>query len=204
MVFWTRRTVSWWGPLFIHCSQPMFSFRIWGIKSFSVQEMFLQPATFLVRAQVSAQPERLLPQVLQKPPWFQDSEEGSLHRWECGIQRPSISGAGESHRASEAAPFSAPDNQPPSWSEHRYPPGPGGFCLRFLGSHLGSGTPWKVVYTGESVDYWNNGFCDRLKQHSFWERSCFGPSSSARRRSKHQITVHLPWKRRPCLQRLLW
>jgi hypothetical protein len=30
------------------------------------------------------------------------------------------------------------------------------------------------------------------KQHSFWERSCFGPSSSARRRSKHQITVHLP------------
>jgi hypothetical protein len=29
------------------------------------------------------------------------------------------------------------------------------------------------------------------KQHSLWERSCLGPSSSARRRSKHQITVHL-------------
>ena len=54
---------------------------------------------------------------------------------------------------SEAAPFSVPDNRPPSWSEHRCPPGLGGFCLRFLGSHLGSGTPWKVVYTGESVDY---------------------------------------------------
>ena len=53
---------------------------------------------------------------------------------------------GESHRASEVAPSSAPDNRPPSWP----------------------------------------------KQHSFWERSCFGPSSSARRRSKHQITVHLP------------
>jgi hypothetical protein len=41
------------------------------------------------------------------------------------------------------------------------------------------------------------------KQHSFWERSCFGPSPSARRRSKHQITVHLPRKRRACLQKLL-
>jgi hypothetical protein len=104
----------------------------------------------------------------------------------------------------EAAQFSAPDKRPPSWSEHRCPPGPGGFCLRFWGSHLGSGTPQRVVYTGESVDNWNNGFCDRPKQHSFWERSCFGPSSSARRRSKQQITLHLPWKRRPCLQRLLW
>jgi hypothetical protein len=65
---------------------------------------------------------------------------------------------GESHRASEAAPPSAPDNRPPSWP----------------------------------------------KQHSFWERFCFGPSSSARRRSKHQITVHLPWKSWACLQRLLW
>jgi hypothetical protein len=39
-----------------------------------------QPATFLVRAQVSARPERLLPQVLLEPPWFRDSMEGSLHR----------------------------------------------------------------------------------------------------------------------------
>jgi hypothetical protein len=105
---------------------------------------------------------------------------------------PAASETDESHRASEAAPFSDPDNQPPSGSEHRCPPRPRGFCLRFRRSHLGSGTPWKVVYTGESVDYCNNGFCDRPKQHSFWERSCFGPSSSARRRSKHQITVHLP------------
>jgi hypothetical protein len=72
---------------------------------------------------------------------------------QCGIQRPAVSGTGESHRASEAAPFSAPDNRPPSWSEHRCPPGPRGFCLRLRGSHLGSGTPRKVVYTGESVDY---------------------------------------------------
>ena len=63
----------------------------------------------------------------------------------------------KSHRASQAATSSTPDNWPPSWP----------------------------------------------KQHSFWERSCFGPSPSARRRSKHQITVHLPRKRRACLQRLL-
>jgi hypothetical protein len=49
-----------------------------------------------------------------------------------------------------------------------------------------------------------NSFCDRPKQHSFWERSCFGPSSSTKRRSKRQITVHLPCKRRACLQWLLW
>ena len=36
----------------------------------------------------------------------------------------------ESQRASEAAPSSAPDNRPPSWWEHRGPPGPRGFCLR--------------------------------------------------------------------------
>jgi hypothetical protein len=89
---------------------------------------------------------------------LRDSTEGRLHGWRCGIQRPAVSGTGESHRASEATPSSAPDNRPPSWP----------------------------------------------KQHTFWERSCFGPSSSARRRSKHQITVHLPWKRRACLQRLLW
>ena len=35
----------------------------------------------------------------------------------------------------------------------RSPTGLGGFCLRFRGSHLGSGTPRKVVYTGESVEY---------------------------------------------------
>jgi hypothetical protein len=30
---------------------------------------------------------------------------------------------------------------------------PGGFCLRFHGSHLGTGTPWRAVCTGETVDY---------------------------------------------------
>jgi hypothetical protein len=96
------------------------------------------------------------------------------------------------------------DIQPPFRPEDRCPPSPGGFCLRIHRSHLGSGTPKKVVCTGESVDYWNNSFCDRPKQHSFWKRTCFVPSSSARRRSKCQITVHLPCKRSACTQRLLW
>ena len=45
----------------------------------------------------------------------------------------------------EAAPFSALDNQPPSGPKDRCLPGPGGFCLRFSGSHLCSGTPHRAV-----------------------------------------------------------
>ena len=37
--------------------------------------------------------------------WFLDSTENSLHRWECGIQKITASGTGESHTASEAVPF---------------------------------------------------------------------------------------------------
>ena len=37
-----------------------------------------QPATFLVRAQGSTRPERLLPHVPWGPPWFRDSAAGGL------------------------------------------------------------------------------------------------------------------------------
>jgi hypothetical protein len=81
------------------------------------------------------------------------------------------------------------------------------------GSHLSSGTPRRAGCMGEGVEYRGQQFLGQVrdraseaapssapdnrppswpKQHSFWERSCFGPSSSAKRRSKHQITVHLP------------
>ena len=69
----------------------------------------------------------------------------------------------KSHRASEVAPSSAPDNQPPSWSEHRGPPGPRGFCLRLRGSHLGSGTPRRAVCTGESVEYRGQQFLGQAR-----------------------------------------
>ena len=36
--------------------------------------------------------------------------------------------------------------------EDRCPPGLGGFCFRFRGSQLGSGTPQRAVCTGESVE----------------------------------------------------
>jgi hypothetical protein len=80
----------------------------------------------------------------------------------------------QGHRASEVAPFSAPDNRPPSWSEHRCLPGPGGFCLRYLGSHLGSGTPRRAACTGESVEYRGQQFLGQaratelLRQRHFW------------------------------------
>jgi hypothetical protein len=40
--------------------------------------------------------------------------------------------------------------------------------------------------------------------NSFWDKSCFGPSSSARREAEYQISVHLPCKKGTCLQRVLW
>jgi hypothetical protein len=105
----------------------------WGCAIFSSRH----PTTFGARGQVSARPGRLLPQVPREPPWFWDAMEGSLHRWECGLQRLAASGTGENHRASEAAPFSAPDNQSPSRPEDRCSPSLGGLCHRILGSHLG-------------------------------------------------------------------
>jgi hypothetical protein len=69
------------------------------------RRIYLKQATFLARGQVSARPRRLLPQVPQKPSQFQDSAAGSLHRWECGLQRLAASGRGESHKASGEALF---------------------------------------------------------------------------------------------------
>jgi hypothetical protein len=91
-------------------------------------------------------------------------------------------GTGERHRASEAVPFLAPDNQPPSWQEDRCPTGPGGFCLRFHGSHLGSGTPQRAVCTGESVDYRGKQLlgharaAELLVQGRFWAPDIRPPS----------------------------
>jgi hypothetical protein len=55
------------------------------------------------------------------------------------------------------------------------------FAPGTAGAILVPGLRQKVVCTGESVHTEANSFCDRPKQHSFWERFCFGPSSSARR-----------------------
>jgi hypothetical protein len=47
---------------------------LWGSAIFGSR----QPTTFLVRAQVSTQPGRLLPHIPRGPPWFRDSASGSL------------------------------------------------------------------------------------------------------------------------------
>ena len=98
---------------------------------------------------------RILTQDRRKPPWFLDSAESSLHRWECELQKLTASGTGESHRASEAAPFSGSRHLaifPARWQGSAQP-GRLGFWLRSGGSHLGSRTQQKAACTGESVDY---------------------------------------------------
>jgi hypothetical protein len=62
------------------------------------------PATFPGRGQVSAEPQRDLPQHRQKTSWFPDSAESSLHRWECGLQKITPSVAGQSNTASGKGP----------------------------------------------------------------------------------------------------
>jgi hypothetical protein len=64
------------------------------------------------------------------------------------------------------------------------------------GSHLGSWIPQRLVCAGESADYRS------------YTASGIGPVSGLHLqpggRSKCQISVHLPCKKRVCLQRVLW
>jgi hypothetical protein len=46
--------------------------------------------------------------------------------------------------------------------------------------------------------------CRLQRQHIFWDRSCFGLHLQPGGRTGHQTCVHLPCKRRTCLQRVLW
>jgi hypothetical protein len=75
-----------------------------------------------------------------------------------------------------------PDNRPPSWSEHRCPPSPRGFCLRFHGIHLGSGTPQREVCTGESVECRGQQFLGQVRATELLRQRHF----------RLQTTAHLP------------
>ena len=79
-----------------------------------------QPATFLVRAQGSTLPVRLLPHVPWGPPWFRDSPELSLHRWECAPQKLTASVTGQSNTASEKGPVLGLHLQPGGGPNARY------------------------------------------------------------------------------------
>jgi hypothetical protein len=70
---WTTEASSFWDR-----REPQ---SFWGRAIFGAR----QPVTFLARGQESTQPGKPLPQDPQKPSWFQDSWESSLHRWECGL-----------------------------------------------------------------------------------------------------------------------
>ena len=105
--------------------------------------------------------------------------KSSLHRWECVHRSWQLLGQVGATELLRQRPFQAPDIRSPARPEYSCSPGPGGFWLGNRGSHLGSGNPLK-----SSLQKWecaHRSFCDRQKQHSFWERFCFGPSSSARR-----------------------
>jgi hypothetical protein len=78
-------------------------------------------------------------------------------------------------------------------------------CLSRWGSHLGSQIPQILVCTGESVDYRSyTASGDRQKLQSFLDRFCFRPLSSASTQAWTPDIVHLPCKRRACMQRVLW
>lgn len=102
-------------------------------------------------------------------------------------------------------PFRTKDIWAPSLPEERCPPDLGGLCLSTWGKHLGSRTPQRLVSVGESADY-------RISTDSGtgWSNTASqtGPISGLHLlpggRSKLQIPVHLPCKRRVCLQRILW
>ena len=101
-------------------------------------------------------------------------------------------------------PFRAPDIQAPSLTEERCLSRLGGLCQSTWGSHLGSWIPQRLVCTGESVDYrrYITSGTGRIDT-----ASGTGPVSGLHLlpegRSESQISVHLPHKRRACLQRVL-
>jgi hypothetical protein len=87
--------------------------------------------------------------------------KSSLHRWECAHRSWQLLGQVGATELLRQHPFA--------------------FASGTARAILVEGLHRKVVCTGESVHTEANSFCERPKQHTFWENSCFGPSFSARR-----------------------
>jgi hypothetical protein len=98
--------------------------------------------------------------------------------------------------------FQAPDIREPSLPEERYPPGRA--LTEHLGEPFGFWIPQRIVCAGESVDYRSYTAYRTGRSET---ASGIGPVSGLHLqsvgRSEHQISVHLPCKRRACLQRVL-
>ena len=75
------------------------------------------PGNFPIRGEVSAQTRREFPEELQETSWFPDSTETSLHRWECGLQKLTVSVTGQSNAASGKGPLLGIHLWPGGWSE---------------------------------------------------------------------------------------
>ena len=136
------------------------------------------------------------PEHLWETFWFPDPTKTSLHRWKCGLQNLPASRTGRSHRASEADSISSsrhPDMFPARGEESILPG-------RTLPEHLREPS-WFLDPTETSLNRWECGL-QKLTD------SGTGPVSGLHLlpggKSECQISVHLPCKRRACLQRVLW
>jgi hypothetical protein len=101
-------------------------------------------------------------------------------------------------------PFRAPDIWVPSAPEERCLPHPGGLCWSTWGRHLWSWISQRLVCACESADNRSNTASGIGRSNT---ASGADPVSGLHLRPggrfKRQISVHLPCKRRACLQRVL-
>jgi hypothetical protein len=147
----------------------------------------------------------LRPEHRRETYWFQDSTETSLHRWECGLQKLTASGTGRSHRASETAPFSGsrhPGTFPARGEVSALP-------RRALQEHLGEPS-WFPDPSKTSLCRWECGLQKLTASVTGQSNtdSGTGPVLGLHLlpggKTECQISLHLPWKRISCLQRVLW
>jgi hypothetical protein len=113
-----------------------------------------------------------------------------------GLQKLTDSGTSGSHRASATVHVSG-SIQPGTFldrGEVSAQPG------RELSEHLWE-TSWFPDSTKTSLHRWE---CGQQKLTASGTGTVSGLHLLPGVKSKHQMSVHLPWKRRACLQRVLW
>jgi hypothetical protein len=140
-----------------------------------------------------------------EPSWFQDSTKSSLHSSECALQRLAASGTGGSHRASGAAPFSGSRSPATFLARGHVSARPG----RFLPQDRKKPS-WFRDSTESSLHRWECGLQKLTASVTGQSNTASGKGPvlglhlRPGGRSECQISVHLPCKRRACLQRVLW
>jgi hypothetical protein len=112
------------------------------------------------------------------------------------------SGTGRSDTASETDPvFGLQTSR--HLTHQRRGVHPGGLCRRTLGSHLGSPIPQRLVCPGKSEEYRSYTASRTGRSDTpFGTSPVSGLHLLPGGRSECQISVHLPCKKRACLQRV--